>query len=144
TRTLAPLTPRYISTVDSGNLVSSLLTLRVGLAALADEPIVHRRWLEGISDTFDVLRESIGKQAPRVVVRFAAARERAVAEHAGPLASVWRHVDRLAIHAAEIVEHYLALPVALPTPPVFAGPEVPDVADQHLTEIDGCADGVAR
>ena len=30
TRALAPLTPRYISTVDSGNLVSSLLTLRVG------------------------------------------------------------------------------------------------------------------
>ena len=43
TRTLAPLTPRYISTVDSGNLVGSLLTLRVGLAALADEPIVHRK-----------------------------------------------------------------------------------------------------
>ena len=124
TRALAPLTPRYISTVDSGNFVGSLLTLRVGLAALADEAIVHARWLEGISDTFEVLRESVGEQAPPVVVRFAAALERAAAERDGALQSVWSHVDRLATCAAEIAEHYLALPIALPTPPVFAGPEV--------------------
>ncbi len=54
------------------------------------------------------------------------------------------HVNRLATCAAEIAEHYLALPVALPTPPVFAGPEVPDAADQHLMEIDGWAEALAR
>ncbi len=144
TRALAPLTPRYISTVDSGNLVSSLLTLRIGLAALADDPIVNQRWLEGISDTFEVLRESIGQRPSRVVVRFAAALERAVAERDGSLESVWSHIDRLATHAAEVAEHYLAQPVALPAPPVFAGPEVPDVADQHLMEIDGWAEALAR
>ena len=105
---------------------------------------MHARWLEGISDTFEVLRESIGQQPPRVVVRFAAALERAVAERDGSLESVWSHVDRLATHAAEVAEHYLAQPVALPTPPVFAGPEVPDVADQHLMEIDGWAEALAR
>ena len=33
TRTLAPLPPAYISTVDSGNLAGALLTLSVGAAA---------------------------------------------------------------------------------------------------------------
>ncbi|HXR97755.1 MAG TPA: glucoamylase family protein [Terriglobales bacterium] len=37
TRTLAPLPPAYISTVDSGNLAAALLTLGVGLRALSPE-----------------------------------------------------------------------------------------------------------
>ena len=58
--------------------------------------------------------------------------------------SVLHHIDLLATASAEVAKHYLALPVALPTPPVFAGPEVPNVADQHLMEIDGWADALAR
>jgi cyclic beta-1,2-glucan synthetase len=37
TLTLAPLTPQYVSTVDSGNLAGSLLTLSVGLRELAPD-----------------------------------------------------------------------------------------------------------
>ncbi len=37
TRTLAPLPPAYISTVDSGNLAGALVTLSVGLRTLAKE-----------------------------------------------------------------------------------------------------------
>ena len=40
TQSLAPLEPRYISSVDSGNLAGHLLTLRPGLLALADDPIL--------------------------------------------------------------------------------------------------------
>ena len=40
TQSLAPLEPRYISSVDSGNLAGHLLTLRPGLLALAGEPIL--------------------------------------------------------------------------------------------------------
>ena len=39
TQTLQPLRPRYVSTVDSGNLAGHLLTLRAGLLALADAPL---------------------------------------------------------------------------------------------------------
>src|SRR5437879_9695762 len=35
TRTLAPLPPAYVSTVDSGNLAGALLTLAVGLREIA-------------------------------------------------------------------------------------------------------------
>ncbi|HEY2560967.1 MAG TPA: glucoamylase family protein [Caldimonas sp.] len=59
TETLQPLRPRYVSTVDSGNLAGQLLTLRAGLLALADAPLLAASWLDGIHDTLGVLRESL-------------------------------------------------------------------------------------
>ncbi len=58
TQTLQPLSPRYISTVDSGNLAGHLLTLRAGLLALADERIVPARLFDGLSDTFGILADA--------------------------------------------------------------------------------------
>ncbi len=55
TQSLKPLAPRYISSVDSGNLAGHLLTLRMGLLTLADQPIVSTRVFEGIQDTLGVL-----------------------------------------------------------------------------------------
>jgi len=52
TRSLQPLYPRYVSTVDSGNLAGHLLTLRSGLVALPDQPIIAERLFEGLLDTF--------------------------------------------------------------------------------------------
>jgi cyclic beta-1,2-glucan synthetase len=52
TRTLAPLPPRYISTVDSGNLSAALLALRAGCAEAPQRPLV--RW-SGLTDTLDAL-----------------------------------------------------------------------------------------
>ena len=43
TETLQPLPPRYVSTVDSGNLAGHLLTLRQGLLALPDAPLLSPR-----------------------------------------------------------------------------------------------------
>ncbi|MEO7008717.1 MAG: glucoamylase family protein, partial [Caldimonas sp.] len=61
TETLQPLRPHYISTVDSGNLVGQLLTLRGGLLALADEPVLAACWNDGVHDTFGVLKEAFGR-----------------------------------------------------------------------------------
>ncbi|HEX9172252.1 MAG TPA: glucoamylase family protein [Telluria sp.] len=57
TRTLAPLHPKYVSAVDSGNLAGHLLTLAVGLEQQADQPIASQRPLHGIRDTLEVLDE---------------------------------------------------------------------------------------
>ncbi|HEY2187440.1 MAG TPA: glucoamylase family protein, partial [Caldimonas sp.] len=59
TETLQPLRPRYVSTVDSGNLAGQLLTLRAGLLALVDAPLLAASWLDGLHDTLGVLRESL-------------------------------------------------------------------------------------
>jgi cyclic beta-1,2-glucan synthetase len=51
TRTLSPLAPPYVSTVDSGNLAGYLLTLRQGLTELIErEPLIDARALAGIAD----------------------------------------------------------------------------------------------
>ena len=55
TQTLQPLQPVYVSTVDSGNLAGHLLTLRPGLAALADAPILCQRLFPGLRDTCQIL-----------------------------------------------------------------------------------------
>ena len=51
TRTLKPLTPIYVSTVDSGNLVCYLVTLIQGLKDYLDQPLVDEAYIEGIRDT---------------------------------------------------------------------------------------------
>jgi len=52
TRTFAPLPPRYISTVDSGNLAACLMTLRQGCFEMVRTPVI--RW-EGFLDTLGML-----------------------------------------------------------------------------------------
>ncbi|MOA02469.1 hypothetical protein D3C78_1219220 [compost metagenome] len=54
TQALKPLSPLYVSTVDSGNLVGLLLTLKPGLLALADAPLIDRRLIHGLLDSLDV------------------------------------------------------------------------------------------
>ncbi len=69
TRTLQPLFPYYISTVDSGNLAGHLLTLRQGLLALADAPILSPRTWTGLGDTCRVLAETVAGQPESAVLR---------------------------------------------------------------------------
>ena len=57
TRTLKPLRPQYVSSVDSGNLVGSLLTLQAGLDELKDQPVLSLNAFQGLQDTLQVLAE---------------------------------------------------------------------------------------
>ena len=52
TKTLEPLKPRYISTVDSGNFVCYLITLRQGLLEYRERPIIDVIVMNGIEDTY--------------------------------------------------------------------------------------------
>ncbi len=59
TRTLAPLPPRYVSTVDSGNLAGSLITLAQGCLSMSDmQPFRWARW-QGLIDTLALLEEEL-------------------------------------------------------------------------------------
>jgi hypothetical protein len=70
TQTLEPLAPRYVSTVDGGNLAGHLLTLRQGLLGLLNEPLLRVVYLEGLEDTLDVLLESISEPIPEIFNQF--------------------------------------------------------------------------
>jgi len=61
TRTLEPLLPLYVSSVDSGNLAGHLLTLASGLREVAGDRIFSPRVFAGLRDTVGVLRELTGE-----------------------------------------------------------------------------------
>lgn len=65
TRTLLPLNPRYISSVDSGNMAGHLLTLSAGLSALRSQPVIAiAQMLTGLDDTLTLLEKHWGQHAP--------------------------------------------------------------------------------
>ncbi|MCI4205464.1 GH36-type glycosyl hydrolase domain-containing protein [Dickeya dianthicola] len=65
TRTLAPLNPRYISSVDSGNMAAHLLTLSAGLTLSRHQPILNSaQMLDGLEDTLRLLETAWGRNAP--------------------------------------------------------------------------------
>jgi len=85
TRTLAPLAPRYVSSVDSGNLLGSLVAVREGCLEVLSESVAPRRRWGGLTDTMDVLadtlRDALGEEAELVAhVERMRARVTAVAE----------------------------------------------------------------
>lgn len=64
TRTLEPLPPRYISSVDSGNLAGHLLTLRAGLVDVPNKPIGSTQVVKGLQDTLAILLDSLALTHP--------------------------------------------------------------------------------
>jgi cyclic beta-1,2-glucan synthetase len=59
TGTRQPLTPQYVSTVDSGNLAASLATLRQGCLLLLNRPILEQSILDGLRDHVLRLRAEV-------------------------------------------------------------------------------------
>src|SRR5438046_4624838 len=55
--TLEPLRPRYVSTVDSGNLLASLWTFATSCNELATRALLDASALRGLADTLGVMRQ---------------------------------------------------------------------------------------
>lgn len=64
TRSLAPLHPLYVSTVDSGNLCGSLIALRQGLLALPDDPVWRAQQWDGLLDLVGLLEGALRAAGP--------------------------------------------------------------------------------
>ena len=61
TRDLHPLEPKYISTVDSGNIAGHLLALASGCHELIQKSALGPRMFVGIEDALGLLREALAK-----------------------------------------------------------------------------------
>jgi cyclic beta-1,2-glucan synthetase len=59
TRTLAPLEPRYVSTVDSGNLAMCLVALRQSCLDYASGPVCLQELWRGLECTFSLLLDAV-------------------------------------------------------------------------------------
>ena len=118
TDTRAPLHPRYVSTVDSGNLAASLIALSHGLQALTERPQSHEQLCAGVADAADLLAaasaSSTGAEDDRhtltTINRLAgliAAEARGNALELGP-----RHLEELASQLSQTTRQ-----IARPEPP---------------------------
>ena len=102
TLSLEILPPQYVSTVDSGNLAASLLTLRAGLLALPDQGIVGPRLIAGLGDTLQVLMNSIAGNVSPPLARLHQDVE--AARHSPPtgISETRQWLDRLAASAEKL------------------------------------------
>jgi len=60
--TLAPLEPRYVSFVDSGNLLGALWALEQGLDELMRTPVLDGKAFAGLADTGEILKQVAGRE----------------------------------------------------------------------------------
>jgi cellobiose phosphorylase len=95
TRTLQPLRPQYVSSVDSGNLAASLLTLHAGLAELKEQPVLPPCAFQGLEDTFLVAVEHLPSPASPDLTRNIAALRRAFQERPRALARAEPHLKEI-------------------------------------------------
>ncbi len=107
TQSLKPLSPRYVSSVDSGNLAGHLLTLRQGLLALPEQAILNPRVFAGLRDTLGILLDAAadaraGDAVTAALARLQQALEAACAAPATALAPVRLQLEQLAEHAAQV------------------------------------------
>jgi len=108
TQSLEPLLPLYVSTVDSGNLSAHLLTLRQGLLELPDHAILGDRWLEGISDTFQVLLDAVDGPLPPLLAQYQEILESSFSSRPATLAEARICLERLTASAGEITGSFKA------------------------------------
>jgi len=59
TRDLRPLEPKYVSSVDSGNLAGHLIALGNACREMIDGPVINPRWRDGIEDAVALTRDSL-------------------------------------------------------------------------------------
>ena len=104
TESLKALLPMYVSSVDSGNLAASLLTLRAGLLALPDEKLPGPRLFDGLRDTLMVLSDAVGTHKPPALAQIEKEMEaRSLAWSDSTLTTMTESIGRLAASAAQVV-----------------------------------------
>ena len=106
TKSLKPLRPLYISSVDSGNLAGHLLTLQQGLLALPDQLILGPRLFEGINDTLQILIEHAGKSIPDQIVQFRKYLNAILNEYPGTTVYMQKCLEKLLTSSVEIVNTF--------------------------------------
>ncbi|MDZ4178773.1 MAG: glucoamylase family protein, partial [Coriobacteriia bacterium] len=150
-RTLDPLPPKYISTVDSGNLAGHLLVLRIGLLEASEGPLLGSQLLDGLVDTIalaadDLLAER-GRLQPEQSVRLLRenldelARDIALEEAPGDLGSWHALLGRLGSLVSAATISACELSDSGVVPPEAEGPVCdtqPDSIAHPITPLERC------
>jgi len=110
TQTLQPLSPLYVSSVDSGNLAGHLLTLKPGLLALADQKILGPRSFAGLGETLAILIEVAGDNPPSELARLRADIESADDARPPTTSAARSWLEKLTHSASTLTAQFAAQP----------------------------------
>ncbi|HMK16894.1 MAG TPA: glucoamylase family protein [Chitinophagaceae bacterium] len=97
TLSLLPLHPKYVSTVDSGNLIGHLLTLRQGLFSQVNEPVFKKSSYNGLLTTLKIIQEYPGKQAEEDTQKIITLLSAALADNNNSLSSAKKYFDEVSV-----------------------------------------------
>jgi cyclic beta-1,2-glucan synthetase len=61
TQDLHPLEPKYVSSVDSGNLAGHLIAIGNACSEMIKRPLLNSNWMVGIADALTLTRESLNE-----------------------------------------------------------------------------------
>ena len=116
TKILEPMHPKYISTVDSGNLAGHLLTLQQGLIELMDQKILPEQVFAGFRDTLEVFKkgatgiEPLGENQDKIMPsQLIIQIDRLFTELESPpktLSAVWMVLNKQARAIAGIIDNF--------------------------------------
>jgi cyclic beta-1,2-glucan synthetase len=110
TKTLKPLQPPFISSVDSGNLAGHLMILRPGLLSLPDEKILDLKLFEAIDDTLRILLGMVEGNTMARIVKFRKELKVIKDSHPSTLIAFRLWLDQLTVSAAELTETFITNP----------------------------------
>ncbi len=95
TRSLSILTPAYVSTVDSGNLVGHLLILRQGILAFKSNPIFNAESYNGIHSTIGIIQDLLKDEKDKHIENIESLLVNAIREKHNSLSVIKRNLDDL-------------------------------------------------
>jgi cyclic beta-1,2-glucan synthetase len=106
TESLAPLQPKYISTVDSGNLAGHLLVLRQGLLAIPHQKIQRTQFAHGLRDTLSVLKDTSNETDIKLLEQVTAGVEEITSSKVNTLLEMKNEVESLAKNFNLIIDKF--------------------------------------
>ena len=104
TKTLKPLQPPYISSVDSGNLAGYIMILRHGLLSLHDQKILDPKLFESIDDTLRILLGLADKSSMARLIKFRKELKVITNSHPSTLIDLRLWLLQISASAAEVTE----------------------------------------
>ena len=104
TQSLIPLAPKYISTVDSGNLAGHLLVLRQGLLAIPDQKISCQKLFTGLQDTLFTLTTTMEEKDVALLEQFKTNLQATIDADLNTLPEIKSHIDVLQAGYMAVIE----------------------------------------
>lgn len=95
TTTCTPLLPKYISTVDSGNLAGHLMILKQGLSELPGQYIISSKIFSGLEDSISALKENLSDDKKQLFKEFDELLHTALNDETDTIDKIKTHVELL-------------------------------------------------